>query len=136
MHAPERERSQCENVPTPSARVDPRDDAFGGLLISLYDFSAEEEAWIDLPFVFGNLDAPCMQAFAGKEPDTQRLADAMMDAWSAFFRSGDPSCAAVGAWPPYDAEGRATLELGARCRVANAPLEEERALWREVWSDT
>jgi para-nitrobenzyl esterase len=82
---------------------------------------------LDLPFTFGNLDAPRMPEFAGAGEDAQRLAGQMMDAWCAFARAGDPSHAGIGAWPSYDPARRATMELGARCRVVDAPLEPERA---------
>jgi para-nitrobenzyl esterase len=76
---------------------------------------------LDLPFVFGNLDAPGMDGFAGKGPEAQALAEAMMDAWVAFAR-GEP------AWPAYEPSRRATFEFGAERAVREAPLDEDRAL--------
>jgi para-nitrobenzyl esterase len=55
-----------------------------------------------------------------------------MDAWLAFARSGDPSHPAIGGWPPYDAERRATMELGERCGVVDAPFEAERRVMADV----
>jgi para-nitrobenzyl esterase len=49
---------------------------------------------IELPFIFGTLAAPGMAAFSGSGPDAERLSGVMMDTWSAFARSGDPSNAA------------------------------------------
>ena len=43
---------------------------------------------LELPFVFGTLDAPTMDRFAGKGPDAEALATRMMDAWIAFAKSG------------------------------------------------
>jgi para-nitrobenzyl esterase len=83
---------------------------------------------LDLPFTFGTLDAPGMEAFAGAGPEAERLSASVRAAWTAFARGGDPSPPGL-AWPPYDARRRATLELGASCRVLDAPLDEERALW-------
>jgi len=51
----------------------------------------------------------------------------VMDAWCAFARSGDPSHSGIGEWPSYDASRRASMELGARCGVVDAPREPERA---------
>ncbi len=76
---------------------------------------------LDLPFVFGNLDAPGMPGFAGEGPEAQALAHAMMDAWTAFARGGAP-------WPCYDAARRATFEFGPVRALREAPLDEERAL--------
>jgi len=76
---------------------------------------------LDLPFVFGNLDAPGMPAFAGEGPDAQAVAEAMMDAWTAFARGESP-------WPAYDVAHRATFEFGRVREVRDAPFDEERAL--------
>lgn len=82
---------------------------------------------LDLPFCFGNLDAPGMADFAGQGAAAEQLAGRMMDAWCAFARSGDPSHEGIGAWPVYDAESRATMDLGRRCGIVHAPAEEERS---------
>jgi para-nitrobenzyl esterase len=87
---------------------------------------------LDLPFAFGNLDAPGMREFAGEGGAPQRLAEQMMDAWCAFARSGDPSHDGVGAWPAYEPSRRATLALGTRCAVVDAPCERERAALERV----
>jgi para-nitrobenzyl esterase len=90
---------------------------------------------LDLPFTFGNLDAPGMPEFAGTGPAAQRLAGCAMDAWLAFARDGDPSHAAIGPWPRYDAARRATMLFGEKCGAALAPLEAERAVWGELYPD-
>ena len=75
---------------------------------------------LDLPFSFGNLDAPGMREFAGAGAPPQRLAEQMMDAWCAFARSGDPSHA-------ESARGRSTSRRAAprslwlRCAVVDSP---------------
>src|SRR6185503_16493708 len=60
---------------------------------------------LDLPFVFGNLDAPGMPAFAGEGADAQPLAEAMMDAWTAFAHGEAP-------WP---SSGRRRSTRSACC---------------------
>jgi para-nitrobenzyl esterase len=87
---------------------------------------------LDIPFALGTLDAPGMRDFAGAGPDAERLAGRCMDAWLAFARSGDPSHPGIGPWPCYDTGRRATMELGARCGVLDAPLEAERRLLESV----
>lgn len=84
---------------------------------------------LDLPFTFGTLDAPGMAAFAGEGPDAERVSHNLMDAWLAFARNGDPGHADIGDWPRYETERRATMELGAKCGVLDAPLDLERAAW-------
>jgi para-nitrobenzyl esterase len=76
---------------------------------------------LDLPFVFGNLDAPGMPAFAGESAEAQAVAEAMMDAWCGFARGEEP-------WPPYGLARRATFEFGRVSALRDAPFDEERAL--------
>jgi len=87
---------------------------------------------LELPFVFGTLDAPTMDRFAGKGPDAESLSALMMDAWIAFARSGEPGHPGLPTWPAYDAAKRATLVFDRACELANAPLDIERAAWDGV----
>lgn len=97
---------------------------FGGLLGACHA--------IEIPFVFGCLDLPGAENFVGKGPAAEQLVDRSMDAWLAFARTGNPGHAALGPWPRYDTERRATMELGARCGVVDDPNGVERALWDGV----
>jgi para-nitrobenzyl esterase len=85
-----------------------------------------------MPFVFGTLDAPTQDRFAGTGPAAEQLSAQMMEAWLAFARSGDPSHEGIGTWPRYDAASRQTMVFGPSTRVESAPFEEERALFDEL----
>ena len=87
---------------------------------------------LDIPFVFGTQDRPELVAFTGGGPAAQALAERMQDAWLAFARTGDPAHPGLPAWPAYDGERRATMLLGARCELVDAPREAERRLWDEI----
>lgn len=87
---------------------------------------------LDLPFTFGTLGAPGMAAFAGSGPAAEQLSATLRAAWTGFARDGDPSPPGL-PWPRYDARRRATLELGAICRVLEAPLDGEGALFAEAF---
>ena len=87
---------------------------------------------LEMPFVFGTLDAPTQDRFAGTGPEAELLSEQMMDAWLSFARSGDPSHEGIGVWPMYDASRRGTMVFGPQTRVEDAPFEEERALYGEV----
>ncbi len=97
---------------------------FGGLLGACHA--------IEIPFLFDCLDLPGADKFVGAGPDAQRLAERTMDSWLTFAASGDPSHAALGAWPRYDESRRGTMELGSRCCVQDDPAAAERALWDGV----
>ncbi len=75
--------------------------------------------------MFGNLDAPGMPEFAGSGAAPQAVAEAIMDAWSAFARGDAP-------WQCYDSERRATFEFGAARELRDAPYETERALLARI----
>jgi len=87
---------------------------------------------LELPFVFGTLDAPTMDRFAGKGPEAEALSARMMDAWIAFARSGTPGHAELPDWPAYDSIRRPTLVFDRACALAHAPLDAERAAWDGV----
>jgi para-nitrobenzyl esterase len=87
---------------------------------------------LELPFVFGTLDAPTQDRFAGTGPIAGRLSENMMAAWLAFARRSDPSHPGIGAWAAYDADRRATMIFGSECGLEYAPFEEERAAWEGI----
>jgi para-nitrobenzyl esterase len=84
---------------------------------------------LELGFVFGTNHIPGMPQFAGTGPIVERLATEMQDAWLAFARTGDPSCASLGAWLQYDAARRTTMILGAKSEAEEAPYDGERRAW-------
>jgi para-nitrobenzyl esterase len=86
---------------------------------------------LDVPFALGTYELPALRAFAGEGPDAERVAHALMDAWAAFARSGDPGHPGIPPWPPYAPPRRATLELGGACRVVDAPDEARRRAFTE-----
>jgi para-nitrobenzyl esterase len=87
---------------------------------------------LELAFVFGTLDAPTQDRFAGSGPDAERLAHQMMDSWIAFARTGDPGHSGIGSWPAYEAGQRSTLVFDRTSEVISAPFDEERAAWDEI----
>ncbi len=105
-------------------RVDWESPLFGGILGACHA--------IELPFVFGTHATPGTEAFLGAGPEADALSAAMMDAWIAFARGGDPSCEAIGAWGRYAPDERGTAVLGRERAFARAPDDAERAAWDGV----
>ncbi len=83
---------------------------------------------LEIPFVFGTHSHSGVNLFAGEGPEVTALSEQMMDAWLAFARTGYPSVPAA-EWPSYDAGRRATMVLGPRGGVEDAPWEDERLFW-------
>lgn len=88
---------------------------------------------IELPFVFGTLDSSETGAIAGPSPAARALAERVQEAWLAFARTGRPAADGLPEWPPYAPPRRATLELGEKPRVLEAPGETERRVWDELF---
>ncbi|HZR81175.1 MAG TPA: carboxylesterase/lipase family protein [Candidatus Binatia bacterium] len=87
---------------------------------------------LEIPFAFDTLSRPGVDVFLGPGPSPQPLADAMHAAWTAFIRSGDPTCDATGTWPAYTTERRAVMELGDSIGVRSDPYGATRALWGDA----
>jgi len=94
--------------------------AMGGLLGACHA--------LELGFVFGTIDHAEGRAFSGSGPAADALEEAMMEAWIAFARTGNPSNAVLGDWPAYGS-ARETMLLGAKSGIETAPYEVERLAW-------
>lgn len=86
---------------------------------------------LELCFVFGTIDSSKSRAFSGSGPAVDTLQEAMMEAWLAFARTGNPSNSVLGDWPVYGA-ARETMILGAKSGIEAAPYETERLAWEGI----
>jgi para-nitrobenzyl esterase len=82
---------------------------------------------LEIGFVFATHD----EMFCGAGPEADRLSDTIQDAWTSFARSGDPSCDALGEWPPYG-DRRMTMILDIHSHLESAAYEDERRAWDVV----
>jgi para-nitrobenzyl esterase len=85
---------------------------------------------LDLPLVWDRVDSVADAFFelSGARPPRE-LVDAVHGAWVEFVRTGVPRHPGLPAWPTYDLDRRATMELDAVSRVVDDPLGDERRLW-------
>jgi para-nitrobenzyl esterase len=83
---------------------------------------------LEIPYVFNTLDKGSASTFVGEHPPME-LARDMNATWAAFARNGDPTCGALGAWPPYEPGSRSTRVLDVESHLEDNPLGEERVLW-------
>ncbi len=98
--------------------------AAGGLLGSCHA--------VELPFVFGTLDAPNMASFSGSGPRAEQLSQVVMDIWLRFA-SGDPAdLDGLAHWRPYEAEKRTTVVIDAESSIAHDPSSAERTAWTGI----
>jgi para-nitrobenzyl esterase len=86
---------------------------------------------VEVPFVFGTLDAPDARDLVPAGSPVGRLSEQMQDAWIAFARTGSPRTPELAGWEPYTADRRLTMLLGTACGPVDAPYEAERRLWAE-----
>jgi para-nitrobenzyl esterase len=87
---------------------------------------------VELPFVFGTLDAPNMASFSGSGPRAEQLSQVVMDIWLRFA-SGDPAdLDGLAHWQPYEAEKRTTVVIDAESSIAHDPAADERAAWSGI----
>ena len=78
---------------------------------------------MELPFVFGLVDRPEVIVFTGRDPRRYALADAVMDRWIAFARTGNPTVTPGPVWKPYDKTVEATEMLAANAAHLAALLK-------------
>jgi para-nitrobenzyl esterase len=84
---------------------------------------------VELPFLFGTLDAPGMARFAGTGPDAEALSRTMMDAWAAFAHGQARFLDRDRPWPTYDCQRRTTVVFDRITAVIDGPMEAERRAW-------
>ena len=88
-----------------------------------FDWGGPGSPWhashcIELPFVFGTRAAWDAPMLAGLDPkEYAGISAAMMAAWTAFARSGEPAIPDL-PWPAYDAAQRLTMCFGPVTGVA------------------
>jgi len=82
---------------------------------------------LELGFTFGTCRLKGAAPFFGSGAAAEALSDAMMDAWSAFAKTGDPG------WSRYDIAKRSTMIFGDGApKLVAAPNEERRTAWVTV----
>jgi para-nitrobenzyl esterase len=84
---------------------------------------------IDCSFYFGNTEALGMSKGL---PDAQQLSVKASTAWATFARSGKPKNQALGDWPEYTLDKRATMILGSSTNVEADPMARDRLLWAKI----
>jgi para-nitrobenzyl esterase len=112
-----------------SYRFDWRARLLGGIMGSCHA--------LELGFVFGTYNMKLAGAFFGAGASADALSDAMIECWTNFARSGDPSGRASGTWPRYDTATRSTMVFGDGApHIVDRPNEARRLVWDALPEDT
>jgi para-nitrobenzyl esterase len=91
------------------------------------DYLFKSAHGMEVPFIFGTYDVVAM---TGYSPDRPALSATMINSWSAFARSGNPSHPGIPQWEPYTRNHRATMILDFPCRLEIDPAREELVAWK------
>ncbi len=111
--------AQSKHVPSFGYRFDWRSPILGGIMGSCHA--------LELGFMFGTYRERMAGAFFGTGAAADALSTAMIDAWVAFARTGNPG------WQAYDAPARATMIFGDGApHIVDAPNEARRAAWEKL----
>jgi para-nitrobenzyl esterase len=116
--------AQAAFAPTYAYRFDWRSPLLGGVMGSCHA--------IDIGFTFGTHANGAASAFFGRGANADALAQAVMDCWTSFARSGNPSTDTTGTWPPFEPNAQATMIFGVdQPHLAQAPHRERLAAWTD-----
>lgn len=85
---------------------------------------------IDIPLVFGTLDAAGSQTGTGA--DARAASQAMQDSFAAFAATGDPNHRGFPHWPRYDLAKRATMIFDVQSRIEDDPRRWQRELFARI----
>jgi para-nitrobenzyl esterase len=66
----------------------------------------------EIPYIFGNLEAPLLGPKPAANETDRLLSETMMGAWVRFAISGDPNGRSLPSWPAYDASTDPHMEFG------------------------
>jgi para-nitrobenzyl esterase len=85
---------------------------------------------LDIPLVFGTLDAP--DSIAGTGASSRAVSDAMMRAFIALAAIGNPDAVRNPAWPMYRLPQRSTMIFDVPPHIENDPRRAEREIFARV----
>ena len=76
----------------------------------------------EVPFVFGTTAHPHLARKVGHGDEVASLSNSMMDMWTSFMRTGDPSISRAAPWSPLQPSEPAVMHLVSAGDVGMVPL--------------
>jgi para-nitrobenzyl esterase len=90
----------------------------------------------EFSFFLNNVDGggygPQFMSLYAERNDRHDLQKVLNESFVKFASDGDPATAALGGWPAFDLQRRATMVLDSPCRVDDDPHAELREVYRGV----
>lgn len=86
---------------------------------------------LEIPFVFGTLDAPGMARFAGDDAEAWQLSEHMMQLWGQFARHHDPRPAAPD-WQPWEPASELVWQLDRIPAARPHPDSDDLQIWQPL----
>jgi para-nitrobenzyl esterase len=117
-------KAQAARAPVFAYRFDWRSPWLGGIMGACHA--------LDLGFVFGTHGQKLASVFFGSGTVAEQLAAAMMDSWTAFARTGDPTSAAVGPWPRYNDGGHVMIFGDGDPHIKRAHEDVPLHVWQRI----
>lgn len=87
---------------------------------------------VDIPYLFDQIGAPHLAAFAADVPESQHLGRQMRAAWTSFARHGDPRHEMLPEWPPFSSADPATMLFDTPCAVVRDHLVARNRAWKDL----
>ncbi len=117
--------AQGAHAPVYGYRFDWASPMLGGALGSCHA--------LELGFMFGTMRMKGAAPFFGQGEEAEALSNAMMDAWIAFAKAGNPSADDSTAWLRYEPKKRGTMIFGdGGPHMTSAPNEARRKAWEAI----
>ena len=113
--------AQVMQAPQYAYRFDWRSPLLGGIMGSCHA--------LELGFVFGTHGQKLAKSFFGSGPIAETLSSTMMDCWTTFARTGNPSTAATGAWPRYSEDRDVMIFGDGAPHALRAPNADRMRVW-------
>jgi para-nitrobenzyl esterase len=88
---------------------------------------------LEIPFVFGSLGEKQRKIYPQRSPETDVLSGKMMEAWTAFARTGNPTHQQIPRWVPYDLKKRGNMIFGSEVILGEDPFGQERKIWEGLF---
>ncbi|MDD5190152.1 MAG: carboxylesterase family protein [Dehalococcoidales bacterium] len=87
---------------------------------------------LELHFVFDRFEETPYGIYPAADSEVEKISHAMMDAWVAFARRGNPNHAGIPSWQPYLEKRRSRMVFNKQIESKTAVLDEIDTGWQKI----